>query len=256
MGNFRDILTNEEANAAITAYIAKKIRQRVKDPKVADKLIPKDHGFGTRRVPLESGYFETYNRDNVTLIDTLVEEPIECITPHGIKTTKQEHEFDILIYATGFDGVTGAYDRIDIRGENGLRLKDAWAETPRTYLGMLAEGFPNMLMVLGPHTARGNITQAISHSVEFQADMLRFMQQHNYTHVETRPEKVDEWTQIVIQAGEALLSFKVDSWQNGVNRNVAGRTVRRVLGYNGNGAHFRRTTDEVAKGGYQEFAFR
>ena len=256
MGNFRDILTNEEANAAITAYIAKKIRQRVKDPKVADKLIPKDHGFGTRRVPLESGYFETYNRDNVTLIDTLVEEPIECITPHGIKTRKGEHEFDILIYATGFDGVTGAYDRIDIRGENGLRLKDAWAETPRTYLGMLAEGFPNMLMVLGPHTARGNITQAISLSVEFQADMLRFMQQHNYTHVETRPEKVDEWTQIVIQAGEALLSFKVDSWQNGVNRNVAGRTVRRVLGYNGNGAHFRRTTDEVAKGGYQEFTFR
>ena len=117
-------------------------------------------------------------------------------------------------------------------------------------------GFPNMLMVLGPHTARGNITQAISHSVEFQAGLLRFMQQHNYTHVETRPEKVDEWTRIVIKAGEALLSFKVDSWQNGVNRNVEGRTVRRVLGYNGNGAHFRRTTDEVAEGGYQEFAFR
>ena len=181
MGNFRDILTNAEANAAISAYIAKKIRQRVKDPKVADKLIPKDHGFGTRRVPLESGYFETYNRDNVTLIDTLVDERIECIIPQGIKTTRQEHEFDILVYATGFDGVTGAYDRIDIRGENGLRLKDAWAETPRTYLGMLAEGFPNMLMVLGPHTARGNITQAISHSVEFQTGMLRFMQQQLHT---------------------------------------------------------------------------
>jgi len=145
MGNFRDILISEEANAAITAYIAKKIRQRVKDPKVADKLIPRDHGFGTRRVPLESGYFEAYNRDNVTLIDTIGDEPIERITPKGIKTSKQEHEFDILIYATGFDGVTGAFDRIDIRGENGLQLKDAWAESPRTYLGMLAEGFPNML---------------------------------------------------------------------------------------------------------------
>src|SRR5215469_12141949 len=256
MGNFRDILTNEEANAAITAYIAKKIRQRVKDPKVADKLIPKDHGFGTRRVPLESGYFEAYNRDNVTLIDTLVDEPIECITPQGIKTRKQEHEFDILVYATGFDGVTGAFDRIDIRGENGLRLKEAWADTPRTYLGMLAEGFPNMLMVLGPHTARGNIPQASSHSVEFQTGLLRFMQQNGLSRVATRPEKVDEWTEIVIKAGEALLSFKIDSWQNGVNRNVEGRTVRRVLGYNGNGAHFRRTTDEVAKGGYQEFTFR
>ena len=92
--------------------------------------------------------------------------------------------------------------------------------------------------------------------VEFQAGLLQFMRQHNHTHVATRPQQVDEWTRIVIKAGEALLSFKVDSWQNGVNRNVDGRTVRRVLGYNGNGAHFRRTTDEVAKGGYQEFAFR
>src|SRR5205085_6707440 len=142
-------------------------------------------------------------------------------------------EFDILVYATGFDGVTGAYDRIDIRGEDGLRLKDAWAETPRTYLGMLAEGFPNMLMVLGPHTARGNIPQAVSHSVEFQAGVLRFMQQHNHTHVETRPEIVDERTRIVINAGEAWLCFNVDSWHNGVNRNVERRTVRRALGCDG-----------------------
>ena len=174
-------------------------------------MIPKDHGFGTRRVPLESGYFEAYNRDNVTLIDTLVDEPIERITANGIKTKKQEHEFDILVYATGFDGVTGAFDRIDIRGENGLRLKDAWADSPRTYLGMIAEGFPNMLMVLGPHTARGNIPQASSHSVEFQTDLIRFMHQNGLSRVATRPDKVDEWTQIVIKAGEALLSFKIDS---------------------------------------------
>ena len=115
----------------------------------------------------------------MTLIDTLEDEPIECITPKGIRTTKQEYEFDVLIYATGFDGVTGAFDRIDIRGINGLRLKDAWAESPRTYLGMLAEGFPNMLMVLGPHTARGNIPQAIEHSVQFQTGILRFMREHN-----------------------------------------------------------------------------
>ena len=121
---------------------------------------------------------------------------------------------------------------------------------------MLAEGFPNMLMVLGPHTARGNIPQAIEHSVQFQTGILRFMRDHNYTHVETRPEQVDDWTQTVIKAAEALLSSKVDSWQTGVNRNVEGRTVRRVLGYNGNGVHFRRKTDEVARGGYKEFLFR
>jgi cation diffusion facilitator CzcD-associated flavoprotein CzcO len=207
-------------------------------------------------VPLESGYFEAYNRDNVRLVDTLNDEPIERITPRGILTNKQEYQFDILVYATGFDGVTGAFDRIDIRGTNGVRLKDAWTDSPRTYLGMLAEGFPNMLMVLGPHTARGNIPQAVEHSVEFQANMLRFMRQHNYTRVETRPECVAEWTDIVIKAAEPLLSSKVDSWQTGVNRNVEGRAVRRVLGYNGNGAHFRRKTDEVAEGGYQEFVFR
>ena len=256
LGNFRDIGVNEDANAAISDFIARKIRQRVKDPKIAEKLIPRDHGFGSRRVPLESGYFETYNRDNVTLVDTLNDEPIERITPQGIRTAKQDYEFDVLIYATGFDGVTGAFDRIDIRGTDGLRLKDAWADSPRTYLGMLAEGFPNMLMVLGPHTARGNIPQAIEHSVQFQAGMLRFMQEHHYTRVETRPEQVDDWTRTVIEAAEPLLSSKVDSWQTGVNRNVDGRTVRRVLGYNGNGVHFRRTTDAVAKGGYQEFLFR
>jgi cation diffusion facilitator CzcD-associated flavoprotein CzcO len=256
IGNVRDIMTNEKANAAISEFIAKKIRQRVKDPRVADKLVPTDHGFGTRRVPLESGYFEAFNRDNVLLVDTLHDEPIEYITPNGVRTSKQEHEFDILIYATGFDGVTGAFDRIDIRGINGLRLKDVWADSPRTYLGMLAEGFPNMLMVLGPHTARGNIPQAIEHSVEFQAGILRFMREHGYTRVETRPEQVAEWTETVIKAAEPLLSSKVDSWQTGVNRNVEGRSVRRVLGYNGNGVHFRHETDEVAKGGYKEFALR
>jgi cation diffusion facilitator CzcD-associated flavoprotein CzcO len=255
MGNFRDILIDETANAAISEFIAKKIRQRVKDPAIAEKLIPKDHGFGARRVPLESGYFEAYNRDNVTLVDVINDEPIECITPKGLRTSKRDYEFDVMIYATGFDGVTGAFDRIDIRGSNGLRLRDAWADGPRTYLGMLAEGFPNMLMVLGPHTARGNIPQAIEHSVEFQAGMLRHIQKNGFKRVETRHEKVDEWTEIVIKAAEPLLSSKVDSWQTGVNRNVEGRQVRRVLGYNGNGVHFRRTTDAVAKGGYQEFLF-
>src|SRR5438093_4963366 len=115
MGNFRDILTNEEANAAISAYIAKKIRQRVKNPKVADKLIPKNHGFGTRRVPLESGYYEVYNQDNVHLVD-LNETPIECITPTGINTSDKQYDFDMIIFATGFDAITGAFDRVDIRG--------------------------------------------------------------------------------------------------------------------------------------------
>jgi len=255
MANFSDIGVDEQANAAVSDFIARKIRSRVKDPKVAEKLIPKDHGFATRRVPLESGYFEAYNRDNVLLVD-LNETPIERITPGGIKTSAKEHGFDILIYATGYDGVTGAFDRIDIRGPGGVRLRDVWADGPRTYLGQVPEGFPNLLMVLGPHTARGNIPRASEHSVEWQTGLLRFMRDHGYTRVETRPEQVAEWTRTVVAAAERLLSWKVDSWQTGVNRNVDGRTVRRVLGYNGNAVHYRRKTAEVAEGGYKEFVFR
>ena len=255
MGNFRDILTDETANAALSAFIASKIRLRVNDPKIADKLIPKDHGFGTRRVPLESGYYETFNRDNVTLVD-LNETPIDCITPTGLRTGDTDHAFDTLIYATGFDGVTGAFDRIDIRGPHGVRLRDVWADGPRTYLGLQPDGFPNLLMVLGPHTARGNIPRAIEHGVEWLTGLLQFMQSHNYTRVETRPEHVADWTEAVIKASEPLLSSKVDSWQTGVNRNVEGRSVRRVLGYNGNGVHYRRRCEAVSGGGYREFSFR
>ena len=167
-------------------------------------------------MPLESGYFEAYNRDNVLLVD-LNETPIERITPNGVRTSDKDYEFDILVYATGFDGVTGAFDRIDFRGPGGVRLRDVWADGPRTYLGWMPEGFPNMLMVLGPHTARGNIPRAVEHGVECLTGLLEFMRAHNYTRVETRPEQVAEWTQTVIKASEPLLSSKIDSWQTGVN---------------------------------------
>src|SRR3989440_10083782 len=148
MGNFRDIRVDREANALISDFITRKIRQRVKDPIVAGKLIPKNHGFGTRRVPLESGYFEVYNQPNVKLVD-IRETPIERITPTGIKTSDAEYEFDIIIYATGFDAVTGSLTRMDIRGEGGQLLKDKWADGPRTYLGLQTAGFPNFFIVNG-----------------------------------------------------------------------------------------------------------
>ena len=257
VGNFRDSYINEKANAELSAFVARKIRSRVENPKVAELLIPKDHGFGTRRVPLESGYFEAYNRDNVLLVDVIKDQPIECITPKGIKTAKQEYEFDILIYATGFDGVTGAFDGIDFRGADGVRLKDVWVDgQPRTFLGMLAERFPNLLMVLGPHTARGNVPHGIEHCVEWQTGLVRFMREHGYSRVEPKPEPVDEWTKTVLKISEPLLAQKVDSWQTGVNRNVDGRLVRRVLGYNGHAVSYRKATDAVAEGGYKEISFR
>jgi len=255
MGNFSDILVNEEANKLVTEFMAKKIRERVKDPKVADLLTPKNHGFGTRRVPLESGYYEVYNRDNVLLVD-INATPIERITPKGVKTTEKEYEFDFLIYATGFDGVTGPYDRIDIRGAGGRSLREEWAEElPRTYLGVQVEGYPNLLMILGPHTARGNIPRNSEQIVDFLAGLVRHMRENGLKRVETRPEHVDEWQDHVERAAAPLLSSKVKSWQTGVNRNVAGRDVLRVLGYNGSAVKYRKTTERVAEGGYKEFQF-
>ena len=156
LGNFSDMMTDRKANAAISDFVANKIRKRVKNQAVAEKLIPKNHGFGTRRVPMETKYYEVYNQDNVKLVD-INETPIERITPTGLKTSDAEFEFDMIIYATGFDAITGSFDRIDIRGLDGKRLKDRWSHGPETYLGTMVDGFPNMLMLIGPHMALGNI---------------------------------------------------------------------------------------------------
>src|SRR3954464_7069212 len=172
MGNFSDMLTDRQANALASDFIARKIRQRVHDPVVAERLIPKNHGFGTRRVPLETGYYEVYNQPNVELVD-INDTRIESITPSGIKTSDREFEFDIIIYATGFDAITGAFDRIDISGIDGLRLKDVWKDSPQTYLGVLVEGFPNILMAMGPHAGLGNYTRTAEYSVEWVTGLIR-----------------------------------------------------------------------------------
>ena len=173
MGNFRDTLTDRAANALASEFIAHKIRQRVNDPVVAEKLIPKNHGFGTRRMPLETGYYEVYNQPNVELVD-INETPIERMTPTGIQTSRQAYEFDIIIYATGFDAITGAFDRIDIRGVGGVRLKDVWANGPQTYLGVFVKGFPNMLMAMGPHAGLGNYTRTAEYSVEWVTGVIQY----------------------------------------------------------------------------------
>ena len=259
VGNFADVLTDQRANDLASAFMARKIRQRVKDPATAEKLIPRNHGFGTRRLPLESGYYEVYNQNNVRLVD-LNETPIERITPRGILTGgaagPEEHAFDVLIYATGFDGVTGPYDRIDIRGPGGRSLKDDWRSTPRTFLGVQAEGFPNMLMVLGPHTARGNIPRNIEEIVDWITGLIRHMRRHGLGRVEPRAEAVEDWGRHVEEAAAGLLFSQVNSWQTGINRNVEGRdAVRRTLGYYGGAVPYRRRSEEVAAGGYREFIF-
>lgn len=256
MGNFRDLLIDEDANATITEFMTRKIRERVNDPELAEKLIPTNHGFGTRRVPLESGYYEVFNQPNVRLVD-IKETPIERITPSGIKTSDADYDFDMIVYATGFDAITGAFDRIDITGRGGQKLKDKWADGPRTYLGLQIAGFPNMLTLVGPHNAATfcNIPRCIEQNVEWVTDLLRHMRAHDLTRVEATAAAEDEWTAHVHETAERMLLMKADSWMTGINRNVPGRQTRTFMAYAGGAPKYREKCDEVAASGYDGFAF-
>jgi cation diffusion facilitator CzcD-associated flavoprotein CzcO len=253
MGNFRDVLTDRQANRLMGEFLAKKIRQRVKDPAIAEQLIPKNHGFGTRRVPLESGYFEVYNQPNVKLVD-ITATPIERITPTGIKTSDAEFEFDIIIYATGFDAITGAFDRIDIRGVDGASLKEKWADGPQTFLGILVDGFPNFLMVMGPHAGLGNFPRAVEYTSDWVTRLIRFAHERGLTRVEATATGADAWTEHVLETSEGLLFTEVDSWMTGVNRNVEGKQVRRIMRYSGGHPKFRERCEAVAADGYRDLA--
>lgn len=253
MGNFRDVLTDLEANNLMSDFLARKIRERVRDPDVAEKLIPKTYGFGTRRVPMESGYFEVYNQPNVELVD-LGETPIERVTPQGIQTSGAEYEFDMIIYATGFDAITGAFDRIDIRGVGGTSLKEKWADGPVTFLGILADGFPNFMMVMGPHAGLGNFPRAVEFTSDWVTDLIQHARDRGLTRVDAKPEAAQEWTDHVIEANEGLLFTEVDSWMTGINRNVEGKHVRRVMRYSGGHPAFRQRCDAVSGSGYRELS--
>jgi cation diffusion facilitator CzcD-associated flavoprotein CzcO len=256
-GNFRDILTDERANATVTAFVAAKIRGRVKDPKVADLLIPTDHGFGTRRVPLESGYYEVYNQPNVRLVD-LRATPIERITPTGIRTSEGERVFDMIVYATGFDAITGAFDRIDIRGRDGRRLKQKWEDGPQTYLGMQIEGFPNLLTLVGPHNAATfcNMPRCIEQNVDWVSALLRHMRERGWTRVEPTAAAERSWTAHANEAASRLLATRVDSWMTRINQNVPGHQKRTFVAYAGGAPKYRQKCDEVAARGYEGFELR
>ncbi len=201
-------------------------------PVVAEKLIPENHGFGTRRVPLETGYYEAYNQPNVELVD-INETPIERITPSGIKTNHREDAVDLIIYATGFDAITGAFDRIDIRGTGGVRLKDLWRDGSQTYLGVLVEGFPNMLMAMGPHAGLGNFTRTAEYSVEWVTGLIRFATERGLTRIEAGADAVAAWTDHVLALGQGQLMNEIGSWMTGVNRNVEGKQAPRIMRYSG-----------------------
>jgi cation diffusion facilitator CzcD-associated flavoprotein CzcO len=255
MGNFRDILIDREANATITDFMRRKIRERVKDPVLADALTPKNHGFGTRRVPMESGYYEVFNQPNVRLVD-LRATPIERITPTGIRTSDAEYPFDLIIYATGFDAITGPFDRIEIRGVGGRTLKEKWAKGPLTYLGLQVAGFPNLFTLVGPHNASTfcNMPRCIEQNADWVTALLRHMIACGYVRAEPSSEAEAEWTAHVHESAARMLFTEVDSWMTGVNSNVErGRTL---MVYAAGAPKYRERCDAVAANGYEGFVLQ
>ncbi len=254
LSNFSDVLVDEAANQTISRFVADKIRQRVEDPRTAEKLIPKDHGFGTRRVPMETRYYEVYNQPNVELVD-LVSTPIEAVTPKGVKTPDGEVPLDLLILATGFDAVRGALDRIDIRGRHGLELKQKWADGPVTYLGLGVSGFPNMLTLVGPHNAATfcNIPRCIEQNVDWVTDVIQYMTRNGYRRIEATQAAEREWTDHVFDVAEGLLLTKTRSWFMGLNSNLENHDKPRLLVYAGGSPRYRERCEEVANQGYAGF---
>jgi cation diffusion facilitator CzcD-associated flavoprotein CzcO len=258
LANFREIFMDEAANAEFSEYIADRIRRRVKDPEVAETLIPRDHGFGVQRVPLETNYLEAYNRDNVHLVD-ISKTPIERITEKGIRTTARDYEFDIIVYATGFDAITGAYDRIDIRGIGGQRLFDKWKDGPDTFLGMLVHGFPNLLMPTGPQSASAttNFPRGIETGVNWCTGLMQHMWDRGYTRADPTSAAEQRWSAHVAKMYEIMLMRKAKGWFTGYNSNVDGHEAGKVryFVYNGGTPKFVAIITDVAAKGYQEIAF-
>ena len=196
--NFADLMMNEEVNAHASEFVRRKIAARVRDPEVARKLMP-EHPFGTKRVPLENRYYEVFNRENVRLVD-LREDPIECFENSGLRTTSALHSLDVIVFATGFDAGTGSLTRFNIRGEGGLTIEEKWRDGPKTFLGLLVSGFPNLFVVNGPHNAAAicNATRCIEHNVDWIARCIEHGRAQGCTRIEATRDAEEEWTAHVL----------------------------------------------------------
>ena len=253
IGSYREVFFDEQANAEFSEFVREKIRARIDDPAVADKLIPVDYGFGTRRVPLETKYYEAYNRNNVTLVDTNAA-PIERISAAGVVTSDGEHELDVLIYATGFDAGTGALTHIDIRGRDGVLLKDAWSDGIRSFMGLQVSGYPNMFMVMAPMSPAAafcNVPTCSQQQVDWITDTILFVREKQQRSIEPTAEAEARWVDHHNEVAAATLVPKTKSWYMGTN--VAGKQ-QSLLVYAGGVNNYRRLCEEVKAGEYQEFA--
>ena len=251
---FSDILTNKDANATASAFIKNKIRTIVKDPATAAKLTNFDHPYAAKRPPVDTDYFETFNRDNVALVDIRAA-PIERITPTGIQTADEHYDLDIIVFATGFDAMTGPLLKIDIQGRDGLALRDAWAHGPRNYLGLQVAGFPNLFTITGPGSPSVlcNMPVAIEQHVDWITSAIAHMRDNGLERIEATEPAMRDWVEQVNEAAAAtLLPQASSSWYLGAN--VPGKP-QVFMPYAGGMARYRRICDAVTANGYEGFAF-
>jgi cation diffusion facilitator CzcD-associated flavoprotein CzcO len=250
-GGFSDVIRDLDANQVASDFIRGKIREIVTDPTTAEMLCPKDHPFGSKRPPIDTEYFDTYNRDNVTLVD-IRSTPIEEVTQDGIRTSDAQYDLDVIVFATGFDAVTGALLRMDIRGTDGLRLADVWKDGPRTLLGLQVAGFPNLFTVTGPLSPSilTNVPVAIEHHVEWITDCIAYLRENGYARIEADEDAQDAWVEHVQEVATQSIFSKANSWYLGAN--VPGKP-RTILPYAGGMSAYRKFCSDVVDDGYRGF---
>ncbi len=248
-GTLADLLTNQQANDVVSDFVREKIRSKVDDPGIADLLTPKTM-IGCKRICADTNYFETYNRDNVTLVD-ISEQPISRITPNGLEVGDESWEFDVLIYATGFDAMTGSLERIDIRGRRGLTLKEKWNAGPRTLLGLQTAGFPNMFVIAnaGSPSVLTNMITGIEQHIEWVADAVRYLQQSGLNTMEANLEAEDDWVDHTNEVASETLLLGCNSWYLGANIPGKPRVFMPYLGY----PDYKQQCNEIAAEGYKGF---
>ena len=251
LGTYRDLLISEEANQTAADFVRAKISEIVKDPETARKLMPTTYPIGTKRIPIDSGYYEAYNRDNVTLVD-LRDTPIVEVTEKGIRTTEGERELDIIIYATGFDAFTGSLLALNIEGRNGVKLADKWLDGPRSYLGVAVAGFPNLFTITGPGSPSvlSNMPVSIEQHVEWIGRFVKQLVEEGAEYAEATGEAEEAWTEHVAAVADQTLYPKAASWYMGAN--IEGK-VRMFLPYIGGVGRYRTICDGIADGGYRGF---
>jgi cation diffusion facilitator CzcD-associated flavoprotein CzcO len=248
---YTDTLTNEAANETAAEFVRGKIREKVDDPDVAELLMPRSHPYGTKRPCLDSGYYETFNSAHVHLVD-LRRTPLEGITPTGVRTSEKHYELDALVFATGFDAMTGALNAIDIRGTGGVALADKWGQGPRSYLGIAVAGFPNLFTITGPGSPSvlSNMMVSIEQHVDWISDCLCYLRERNLAEIVPTVRAEDAWVDHVAEVGNGTLYPTADSWYMGAN--VPGKP-RVFLPYVGGVAVYRQICDEVAAKDYDGF---